>query len=115
MKKEEIKNCENKILEINDEFSNGDLKNIWINVICGRITYDDYPIINYLCTQECKELYKLLDKMEVIEVSHELHVLRDKKRQSQKDELQNKIRIDYELGNYEVSEFSQHMANKYKD
>jgi len=106
----------NKILEFDDELSHGDIKK-YMNrcYLCGRITYDDYPIINYLCTQECKKLYESLNKMEVIEISHELHYEREEQRKLQKKEFSDRQKQSYESGNYEISEFSQHMTNKYKD
>ncbi len=106
-----INELENKILKVDDDFSSI-YKYMNKCYLCGRVTYDEHPIYNYLCTNECKELYELLSKIEVIEESHKLHKLRDTKRELDKEIIRNQIRTDYESGDYEISEFSQHMANK---
>ncbi len=110
-----INELKNLILKEKDEYSKPGKPANSKCYLCGRIIYSDTYYGHRLCTSKCEELFNLLNKEQRIEMSHELHSEREEQRKLQKKEFSDKQKNAYESGDYEISEFSQHMANKYKD
>jgi len=101
-----------KILEYKDENLDGQINTSTKCYICGRILRKvnlpgEYP----LCSDECRELFNKIENNDILELSHNLQILRIEMREKEKKDFLDMTRKNYESGDYETSDLTKHFSD----